>query len=76
VKLNYHVPRLLNRPGRYHYRHMRDRVATVMALSATVTSSLNMAPGAPCYEEAMKYLAIIGLVVSSTARRRLPLSFL
>jgi hypothetical protein len=44
------------------HRDTRELAATVMALSATITSSLNVAPGSPCYEEAMQYLLITVLV--------------
>lgn len=42
---------------------MNERAATVMALSATLTRSLNIPRGAPCYDEAMRYLLIIALVL-------------
>lgn len=59
----YYVFSLLNSAKVEHHCDMNERTATVMALSATLTRSLNIPPGEPCYDEAMRYLLIIALVL-------------
>jgi len=38
------------------HRDERTQAAAVMALSVTLTRSLNIVPDTPCYTEAMRYL--------------------